>query len=91
MRGGGGGLIADSALRKNCIVFDLLVPGLLEVLAVSETNDSSLAASLMLRLLDCVDGLGRGVMYCEPSGGHSLLSLPGLKRYEADGKRESSL
>jgi hypothetical protein len=91
MRGGGGGLIADSALRKNCKVFDLLVPGLLEVLAVSEPNDVSLAASLVLRLLHCVEGLGKGVMYCEPSGGHSLLSLPGLKRCEADGKRESSL
>lgn len=70
----------------------MLVPGLLEVLAVSDTKEVSLAASLVLLLLLWTEGLGSGVMYWLPSGGQSLLlSLAGRKRYEADGKRESSL
>lgn len=90
-----------SADWKNCIVFDrlppaVLAPGLLDVLAASEMKDVSLVASLVLLLLLCTDGLGKGVMYCAPSGGQSLLLLmpPSLldrKRYEADGNRESSL
>lgn len=55
--------MAESALWKNCIVFVLLVLGLLDVLAVSEMKDVSLAASLVLLLRLCTDGLGKGVMY----------------------------